>query len=602
MNVSSGSACGGGRGGGGLNLSTTSTAGDAAVSVAFDYGADSLAVHDSPSGTGGFLYTVPSPSPTAPSCSLRLSGANGSGNGPLRAARSPTVIERRRLVWDGSSGSSSGSPSTSGSNGNTPAKRRRLPFGDARTSPPSNCGDGGGATFAADGFVSSTTTPLRVRGEGESREATNTKAACRVAILQHQEPQEEAGKVGLPSGAAEGNPHSRRPRPTYRSCALDAPAGGTAPAAAAGVGAAGGSGNGLFAALLENISLSQILPSQGTTQGTAGTQGEHDGSGGAPDAGGSSSSGNENKPGIAPAATEGLGGTQDDEEEAEDEANVDRKGARQQQKGGLSVAADSSQPIEGGDGVVLPREEEGLWGRSRLGRVESLALQDSGDEGCSGLGWEAHARHQPSGASPLGTCYDQPSPPPPPTGDRADTAATTAEAVQATLPRASPVRDNSGGGMATHDGEAAEAPQKQSILALHCDTAPAQAAPAARPSSPVPGAPVLDAAAALGWRASRSAEAAEARPAATATPSTAVTPAAVIARAGAMCGQESAGGEGSLDVGRVEGRGAGSGGEVATGEADGGDRRDDSAELSVISSLNLELSLTPEVKKCCASH
>ncbi|CAN0186816.1 unnamed protein product, partial [Ectocarpus sp. 8 AP-2014] len=64
--------------GGVLNLSATSTAGgDASISVAFDYTAESLACHDSPSGTCGFLYTAPSPSPTAPSCPVRLCADSG---------------------------------------------------------------------------------------------------------------------------------------------------------------------------------------------------------------------------------------------------------------------------------------------------------------------------------------------------------------------------------------------------------------------------------------------------------------------------------------------------------------------------------------------
>ncbi|CAM9557276.1 unnamed protein product, partial [Ectocarpus sp. 4 AP-2014] len=64
--------------GGVLNLSATSTAGgDASTSVAFDYTAESLACHDSPSGTCSFLYTAPSPSPIAPSCSVRLIADSG---------------------------------------------------------------------------------------------------------------------------------------------------------------------------------------------------------------------------------------------------------------------------------------------------------------------------------------------------------------------------------------------------------------------------------------------------------------------------------------------------------------------------------------------
>ncbi|CAN0179364.1 unnamed protein product, partial [Ectocarpus fasciculatus] len=123
--------------GGVLNLSGTSTPGgdNASISVAFDYTAESLACHDSPSGTCGFLYTVPSPSPTAPSCSVRLSADSGgrasgscNNNGSLAcAARSPTVVGKgRRLQWDGGGGGSTSSTS-GGSTSSTPVRRRPEP-------------------------------------------------------------------------------------------------------------------------------------------------------------------------------------------------------------------------------------------------------------------------------------------------------------------------------------------------------------------------------------------------------------------------------------------------------------------------------------------
>ncbi|CAM9371072.1 unnamed protein product, partial [Scytosiphon promiscuus] len=487
---------GGGCSGGGLNLSTTSTAGaEAAVTVAFDYGAEPLAAQDSPSGTGGFLYTVPSPSPTAPSCSLRLSGANGSGDGPLRAeARSPTVIERRRLVWDGSStssssSSSSGGSSSNGSNNSTPAKRPRMPFGGTRTSPPSNRADGGGASFAPGGVRSSPTTPLLRLGE-ERENNRGTEAICRGPISQQHETWKGAGKGGvrLPMGTAEEISPSRRPLTKQRKSELDVPA-----AAAAEIGPTGLSGNGLFAALLENISLSQMLPSQGTTQGTTGTQGDHVGSVGAAEAegGGSTRSGRGGggcTQGRAPAATEGVAGTQDqgEEREAEDE----HEGARRQQED-RQTAAGLSQPIDDAvEGIVPRQEEEGLWGRSRLGLVESLALQDSEDDGGSRSGSEAHASYQAC-ASPLGARCDEPLPLPP--EERDLTAAVTAEAARATGPRPPPAQE--GSGASPHHGEGAEAPPNPTAAEFPRDTPPAQRAPAAslspppavgQPSTPVP--------------------------------------------------------------------------------------------------------------------
>ena len=70
------------------------------------YTAGSLAARNGPSGTrGGFSYTVPSPSSTASSCSLRLSGANTSQrrrSGPRRAVGSPVLLgEDGGMKWNG---------------------------------------------------------------------------------------------------------------------------------------------------------------------------------------------------------------------------------------------------------------------------------------------------------------------------------------------------------------------------------------------------------------------------------------------------------------------------------------------------------------------
>ncbi|CAN0179428.1 unnamed protein product, partial [Ectocarpus fasciculatus] len=142
-------------------------------------------------------------------------------------------------------------------------------------------------------------------------------------------------------------------------------AGGARAAAAA----AAGGGDGLFVALLDNISLSQILPSQGTTQGgTAETQEQHAiGGGDAADCSGSgsrssSSNRSENKP--ASPTGGGAGGTPTAEEEG--------VGARQRRTDSSAAASSRS----GADAS----QEGGLWSRSRLGLLGSLALQDSEDD------------------------------------------------------------------------------------------------------------------------------------------------------------------------------------------------------------------------------
>ncbi|CAM9557345.1 unnamed protein product [Ectocarpus sp. 4 AP-2014] len=194
----------------------------------------------------------------------------------------------------------------------------------------------------------------------------SSPASRRSAIRREQQPvvpPRPAALADTPryTPTAEGALHCRAPsvfgeEPNAEVLTPPTVVGGARAAAAAG----GGGGDGLFVALLDNISLSQILPSQGTQGGTAGTQEEHV-IGGRDAADRSGSGCSENKP-VSPTGG-GGGGTPSAEEEI---------GARQR-RAGSSVAASSRSGTDAS-------QEGGLWNRSRLGLLGSLALQDSEED------------------------------------------------------------------------------------------------------------------------------------------------------------------------------------------------------------------------------
>ncbi|CBJ34004.1 hypothetical protein Esi_0852_0001 [Ectocarpus siliculosus] len=391
--------------------------------------------------------------------------------------------------------------------------------------------------------------------------------------------------------------------------------------------AAGGSDGGLFVALLDNISLSQILPSQGTTQGgTAGTQEEHViGGRDAADRSGSGSS--ENKP--ASPTGGGGGGTPSAEEEV---------GARQR-RADSSVAASSR---SGAD----PSEEGGLWSRSRLGLLGSLAFQDS-EEDDADLKLGAHdaaSRLTPTvHCSPDGESRDKqqehhrqqsltqqhPCLAEAETSGRIGPALTPAARADADsssvsplllvlLPPARPVATNPGPAAsmvatssvdtaakdtgdrvetAPPERHAAEALPTAAASPLLRGTSPAQQRRSdARLSStlgPV-NAPSASATAAAGAAV---AGGGDAQPAAAAAAGSAAIDGEVSSEEGLAAG----GGDASAGLESSGAAGVAAAGREVTGGGVDGNGREDSPAVSTVSSYNLDLSLTPECRRAAAA-
>lgn len=225
----------------------------------FQYTPESLAAADSPlasttaaAGTaaGGFMYSLPSPSPTAPPRSLRLSadvissGGDEGGSGFKRTVRAlnrrPSVINSRgrRLEWDSCRGD--GSP-------NSPD--RRAAGYDIR---------------ARAGADKSPQTAI-ARGEGQRREETDAemgRAAQTEQSKQGCDDDSRKAALSFHPQASDSPDRARQKSAQRQQERQQTDAVGHAANVQAGPGA------GFFAALLENISLSQILPSQ-STQGDA---------------------------------------------------------------------------------------------------------------------------------------------------------------------------------------------------------------------------------------------------------------------------------------------------------------------------------------------
>lgn len=381
----------------------------------------------------------------------------------------------------------------------------------------------------------------------------------------------------------------------------------------------GGDGDGLFVALLDNIRLSQILPSQGTTQGgAAGTQEESViGGGDAADcSGGSSNSSNENMP-TSPTGG-GRGGTPSAEVEV---------GARQRRPGS-SVATSSR---SGADAS----QEGGLWSRSRLGLLGSLALQDSEDDDADlKLGAHDAANRLPSAShhsSPDGETRDKRqehrslTPQHPCLAEPETVVSGRNEAIGPALPPAaradadsspvSPLLHLPAPPVATNPGPAASAagaavkdtddrvvtapPESHETEALPTaasspllrGTSPAQRRRPDVGSSPTLSplnAPTAAVAAAAGAAV---ADGGDTQPTAAAAAASAVADGKVSSEKGL------AGGGGDASAGLKSSGAAGvaaAGRDVTRGGADG-DGREDSPAVSTVSSFNLDLSLTPEV-------
>lgn len=574
-----------GGGGDAITLSATSATGQGEVSVAFDYTAESLAAHDSPSGTGGFLYTVPSPSPTAPPCSLRLSGANGSGNGLQRAVRSPTAVGKgRRLEWD-STGSSSSTGSRS--NSNTPVRpqpestngHRHLAGVMGATSP-------GGA-----GVLGSRATDCNPEGAGGAITASTRTSA--------QQPR-AGGAAGANTATApllQGTPtvggslNNVGPVTPTRTVETHTPA-------AEGAGEAGApprGGGGLFTALLDNISLSQIMQSQGTTQGTTGTQGEHADGDAEGDRKRSSSSSSGNKP-VSPSGARRTGVEACAAEKGEGD------GARQQRRG-VGSAAEK----ENGEAAGAP-QDGGLWSASRLAPLGSLALLDSEDNPGPGLGLDnTDPPSIPPGSSctmaDSSACCDrrQQQQLSPPNGGGGASTTAAAEA-------AAPVRSSSDTALATAGASASACPSPLSP--------PAAGAGAAGTAVSAPG--VSSSPAGFGETAAEEDGAGKVLPIAAApsvedqsSPVQREQPEAGLP-APVSLHKAAAGGEGSPSPAEAVavraacgGDAGGRGDDAAAGAVDvgaagvaagNGSEREESPAFSVGSSLNLALSLTPEVR------
>ena len=621
-----------------ITLSATSATGQGEVSVAFDYTAESLAAHDSPSGTAGFLYTVPSPSPTAPSCSLRLSGANGSGNGPQRAVRSPTTVvgRGRRLEWDGNTSSSSGAGAGSGSSSSesTPVRPQPGPAKVGRRltglTSATSVGVGGLGSRVMD-----CNKPQR-RAEGGATAAKTRDSA-----------QQPSGGGAAGAITATTAPLSQGPPAagavlgavgsvTPNRAALEA----ETPSPAEGAGAAAGapprgSGGGLFTALLDNISLSQIMQSQGTTQGTTGTQGEHaggDAEGGGSNSnsssGSSSSSNNSSNGGLKPVSQPSARGARAGLGAEEPEGDKAR-----QHRGGSSASANPSRAA-GNVEAADASQDGGLWSASRLRPFGSLALLDSEDNRGSGLGLDTTGRacSIPPGPHQSHTTVDgagcdgrQQTLSPPPSGGGAASATAAADpatGVCGSIGTAAP---------ATAVAEPCSSPPPLSPPVAASDAAAAAAAAAAASGAgvgAVTDVSVAGPSSSSAWLGGAGGGAGSAPPeddAGTALPVAAAPP---VRDGSPPVGQEQSeavlsapklqnaaiGGESDASAARAAlaaraeydggsgGTGAGAGEVVDVGSAGAaeasGNEREDSPAFSVASSLNLALSLTPEVSKC----
>lgn len=392
-------------------------------------------------------------------------------------------------------------------------------------------------------------------------------------------------------------------------------------AAAAAEGAGGGAGagagapprsvgGGLFTALLDNISLSQIMQSQGTTQGTTGSQGEGGHAGGGDAAGGntntSSSSGS--KP-DSPSGARGTGAAAAcaQEEEAEDEARRYRGGS------GGAAAENSSRPADIAEATDAP-QGGGLWSASRLGPLGSLALLDSEDDHppAPWVGADATGRARSTSPAPRqsctatdGACCDRPQQQqlsPQPGG-----GGTSATGVAGGRGPLSPARSSSGTAPAR---AVAEAPPS-----LPPPSPPAAAGTAGTAAAVVSVANPSPSPAGLGETAPQEDGAGKILPVPAAPPvrdeslvqekeSDVVGLPAVGLQKAAAAGERDASPTKAVAReacdGGVGGRGADAAAVADDGPAgvvagNGSEREEDSPAFSAGSSLNLALSLTPEV-------
>lgn len=201
------------------------------------------AAPDSPYGTTcAFLYSVPSPSPTGPACSARLSAEAGGTTG---GALSPYIAkEGRRLSWGCDSTQQPVSKSASAAGGAAAA------------------GSGSGAFVVDPTHHGVWQSPTSRSGEGEGRGGGEGEPGAGAEETKHSDhPRLLQLRRSPASRYREGSPPSRS-KDGSGGALLGQP-GARQSSATIAVAAAGG---GLFTALLENISLSQIVVSQVTQE------------------------------------------------------------------------------------------------------------------------------------------------------------------------------------------------------------------------------------------------------------------------------------------------------------------------------------------------